>query len=385
MATGIFLSFVVRWVYITGHKRMLNMGKKIVLTGGGTAGHVTPNIALLPSLREGGFEISYIGTYEGIEKTLISQQGIPYYGIASGKLRRYFDWQNFTDPFRVVHGFFQAKTLLKQIRPDVIFSKGGFVSVPVVRAAASLRIPTIIHESDMTPGLANRLAIPAADKVCCSFPETMKYLPEGKAVLTGSPIRRELLEGSRDSALSFLGWEEDDKPTLLVTGGSQGSAVINRALRQDLDQLLPEFRIIHLCGKGNLDDTLTGKEGYIQLEYVSDELKDLYALCDLVLSRAGANSICELLALRKPNLLIPLSAASSRGDQILNADSYKRQGYSMVLKEELLTPESLLRSLQELYRDRDRYISAMSKSSQSAAIALIMDLIRESCGSRKSN
>ena len=384
MATGIFLSFVVRWVYITGHKRMLNMGKKIVLTGGGTAGHVTPNIALLPSLREGGFEISYIGTYAGIEKTLISQQGIPYYGIASGKLRRYFDWQNFTDPFRVVHGFFQAKTLLKQIRPDVIFSKGGFVSVPVVRAAASLRIPTIIHESDMTPGLANRLAIPAADKVCCSFPETMKYLPEGKAVLTGSPIRRELLEGSRDSALSFLGWEEDDKPTLLVTGGSQGSAVINRALRQDLDQLLPEFRIIHLCGKGNLDDTLTGKEGYIQLEYVSDELKDLYALCDLVLSRAGANSICELLALRKPNLLIPLSAASSRGDQILNADSYKRQGYSMVLKEELLTPESLLRSLQELYRDRDRYISAMSKSSQSAAIALIMDLIRESCGSRKS-
>ena len=384
MATGIFLSFVVRWVYITGHKRMLNMGKKIVLTGGGTAGHVTPNIALLPSLREGGFEISYIGTYEGIEKTLISQQGIPYYGIASGKLRRYFDWQNFTDPFRVVHGFFQAKTLLKQIRPDVIFSKGGFVSVPVVRAAASLRIPTIIHESDMTPGLANRLAIPAADKVCCSFPETMKYLPEGKAVLTGSPIRRELLEGSRDSALSFLGWKEDDKPTLLVTGGSQGSAVINRALRQDLDQLLPEFRIIHLCGKGNLDDTLTGKEGYIQLEYVSDELKDLYALCDLVLSRAGANSICELLALRKPNLLIPLSAASSRGDQILNADSYKRQGYSMVLKEELLTPESLLRSLQELYRDRDRYISAMSKSSQSAAIDLIMDLIRESCGSRKS-
>lgn len=384
MATGIFLSFVVRWVYITGHKRMLNMGKKIVLTGGGTAGHVTPNIALLPSLREGGFEISYIGTYAGIEKTLISQQGIPYYGIASGKLRRYFDWQNFTDPFRVVHGFFQAKTLLKQIRPDVIFSKGGFVSVPVVRAAASLRIPTIIHESDMTPGLANRLAIPAADKVCCSFPETMKYLPEGKAVLTGSPIRRELLEGSRDSALSFLGWEEDDKPTLLVTGGSQGSAVINRALRQDLDQLLPEFRIIHLCGKGNLDDTLTGMEGYIQLEYVSDELKDLYALCDLVLSRAGANSICELLALRKPNLLIPLSAASSRGDQILNADSYKRQGYSMVLKEELLTPESLLRSLQELYRDRDRYISAMSKSSQSAAIDLIMDLIRESCGSRKS-
>ena len=353
------------------------MGKRIVLTGGGTAGHVTPNIALLPSLREAGYEIFYIGSYSGIESTLIRQQEIPYYGISVGKLRRYFDWQNFTDPFRVIHGYGQARALLKKLHPDIVFSKGGFVSVPVVRAAGSLQIHTIIHESDMTPGLANRLSIPVADKVCCSFPETLQYLPKEKAVFTGSPIRRELLEGKREDALSFLGWEECGRPTLLVTGGSQGSAVINRTLRQDLDLLLKEVRIVHLCGKGNLDDSLNSLEGYVQLEYVSDELKDLFALSDFVLSRAGANSICELLALRKPNLLIPLSAASSRGDQILNANSYSRQGYSLVLKEELLTPETLISSLKELYRDRDKYIEAMSLSSQRGAIDKIMDLITD--------
>ena len=353
------------------------MAKRIVLTGGGTAGHVTPNIALLPSLKEAGYEIFYIGSYNGIESELIAQQKIPYYGIASGKLRRYFDWQNFTDPFRVLHGYFQARRILKKLKPDVVFSKGGFVSVPVVRAAGRLHIRTIIHESDMTPGLANRLAIPVADKVCCSFPETLKYLPENKAVLTGSPIRRELMTGSREKALEFTGWKESSKPTLLVIGGSQGSVAINNALRSDLDELLKDIRIIHLCGRGNLDPSLTGREGYAQFEYVENELKDLFALSDFVLSRAGANSICELLALRKPNLLVPLSAAASRGDQILNADSYQKQGYSLVLKEEKLTPESLLESLKELYRNKDSYIRAMENSAQSSAIDIIMNLIRD--------
>ncbi len=357
------------------------MAKRIVLTGGGTAGHVTPNIALLPSLKEAGYEVFYIGSYSGIESTLMAQQNIPYYGISTGKLRRYFDWQNFTDPFRVIHGYFQARKILKKLKPDVIFSKGGFVSVPVVRAAGQLHIPTIIHESDMTPGLANRLSIPVADKVCCSFPETLQYLPKEKAVLTGSPIRKELLEGDRKEGLAFVGWEDSPKPTLLVIGGSQGSAVINKALRQDLDILLKkDIRIIHLCGKGNLDNTLNQREGYVQLEYVTDELKDLFALADFVLSRAGANSICELLALRKPNLLIPLSAASSRGDQILNADSYQRQGYSLVLKEELLTPDSLLKSLKTLYQNKDQYIAAMEKGSKSSAIDMIMKLINSAAG-----
>ena len=351
------------------------MSKKIVLTGGGTAGHVTPNIALLPSLKAAGYEIWYIGSYNGIEERLIKEQNIPYYGIDSGKLRRYFDWKNFSDPLRVIHGYAQAKKILSRLKPDVVFSKGGFVSVPVVRAASALHIRTIIHESDMTPGLANRLAIPAADKVCCSFPETLKYLPEGKAVLSGSPIRQELLTGERGKALELLHWENSSKPTLLVIGGSQGSVAINNALRSDLDELLKEFRIIHLCGKGNLDSSLDGREGYVQFEYIQDELKDLFALADLVLSRAGANSICELLALRKPNLLIPLSAAASRGDQILNADSYKKQGYSMVLKEEDLTPESLLSALRQLNTDKETYRAAMEKSSQSSAIDIIMGLI----------
>ena len=351
------------------------MSKKIVLTGGGTAGHVTPNIALLPSLKAAGYEIWYIGSYNGIEERLIKEQNIPYYGIDSGKLRRYFDWKNFSDPLRVIHGYAQAKKILSRLKPDVVFSKGGFVSVPVVRAASALHIRTIIHESDMTPGLANRLAIPAADKVCCSFPETLKYLPEGKAVLSGSPIRQELLTGERGKALELLHWDNSSKPTLLVIGGSQGSVAINNALRSDLDELLKEFRIIHLCGKGNLDSSLEGREGYVQFEYIQDELKDLFALADLVLSRAGANSICELLALRKPNLLIPLSAAASRGDQILNADSYKKQGYSMVLKEEDLTPESLLSALRQLNADRETYRAAMEKSSQSSAIDIIMGLI----------
>lgn len=351
------------------------MSKKIVLTGGGTAGHVTPNIALLPSLKAAGYEIWYIGSYNGIEERLIKEQNIPYYGIDSGKLRRYFDWKNFSDPLRVIHGYAQAKKILSRLKPDVVFSKGGFVSVPVVRAASALHIRTIIHESDMTPGLANRLAIPAADKVCCSFPETLKYLPEGKAVLSGSPIRQELLTGERGKALELLHWDNSSKPTLLVIGGSQGSVAINNALRSNLDELLKEFRIIHLCGKGNLDSSLDGREGYVQFEYIQDELKDLFALADLVLSRAGANSICELLALRKPNLLIPLSAAASRGDQILNADSYKKQGYSMVLKEEDLTPESLLSALRQLNADRETYRAAMEKSSQSSAIDIIMGLI----------
>ncbi len=359
------------------------MGKKIVLTGGGTAGHVTPNIALMPKLRSLGYEISYIGSYNGIEKKLITEQGVPYSGIDSGKLRRYFDWKNFSDPFRVIHGYFQARKLLKKTRPDVVFSKGGFVSVPVVRAAASLHIPTIIHESDMTPGLANKLAIPAAQKVCCSFPETMNYLPKDKAVLSGSPVRQELFSGSREAALKFTGFSDDGKPTLLVMGGSQGAACINKGIRAILPELLNEAKVIHLCGKGNLDPSKEGLPGYVQYEYIESELKDLFALSDFVLSRAGANAICELLALRKPSLLIPLSAAASRGDQILNARSYEKQGYSMVLEEEKLTPKTLLSSLRKLYADRQSYIDAMNRSAQSSAIDIICGLIEE-CSSHSS-
>lgn len=349
--------------------------KRIILTGGGTAGHVTPNIALLPGLKELGYDIHYIGSYNGIEKELIEQLHIPYHGISSGKLRRYFSLQNFTDPFRVLKGFGEAKKLIKSLKPDVIFSKGGFVSVPVVVAGKQCRVPTIIHESDMTPGLANKLAIPSATKVCCNFPETLKHLPKDKAVLSGSPIRQELLSGDREAALSFCGLTSD-KPIILIIGGSLGSVVVNKAIRAILPELLKEFQVIHLCGKGKIDASLKDLKGYVQFEYIKHELKDLFALADIVISRAGANAICELLALHKPNLLIPLSANASRGDQILNARSFERQGFSIVLEEEQLNNDILLTSIQKLYREKDAYINAMKQSSQQDAIQIILGLIQ---------
>ena len=337
--------------------------KRIILTGGGTAGHVTPNIALLPRLRELQYDIHYIGSYNGMEKQLVEQQGIPYHGISSGKLRRYFSLQNFTDPFRVLKGFSEANRLIKQLKPDVIFSKGGFVSVPVVIAGKKNHVPVIIHESDMTPGLANKICMRTAKKICCNFPETVKLLPADKAVLTGTPIRRELLNGSRDAGFAFTGLS-DDKPILLMMGGSTGSRAVK------------EFHVIHLCGKGNLDSTLA-QPGYIQYEYISDELKDLFAISDIVLSRAGANAICELLALKKPNILVPLPAAVSRGDQILNANSFKKQGFSYVLEEEKLNADTLMAAVHEVYNNRDSYKKAMATSNQSNGVDIVIKLIKE--------
>lgn len=350
--------------------------KKIVLTGGGTAGHVTPNIALLPTLQELGYEVHYMGSYDGIEKKLIADFDIPYYGISTGKFRRYFDPKNFSDPFRVIKGYREAKKILKQIKPDVVFSKGGFVSVPVVRAAASLKIPCIIHESDMTPGLANKLCIPVADKVCCNFPETLSLLPEGKAVLTGSPIRKELAQGNKIAALDMCGFNAS-KPVIMVIGGSQGAASVNQAVRQALPKLLADFQVVHLCGKDKVDNLLLKVEGYKQFEYLKSELKDIFAMADIVVSRAGANAICELLALHKPNILIPLPSSSSRGDQLLNAKSFESQGFSIVIDEDYLTENLLVEKVQELYCSRQNYIDTMKQSQQKDAISTITGLIEE--------
>lgn len=350
--------------------------KKIVLTGGGTAGHVTPNLALLPHLKEKGCTINYIGSYEGIEKGLIETAGIPYYGISSGKLRRYFDLKNFSDPLKVMKGFFEARKLLKKLKPDVVFSKGGFVSVPVVLAAKTRRIPCIIHESDITPGLANRICIPMAKKVCANFPETMKYLPEDKAVLTGTPIREELFKGNKIAGLDFCGFTAN-KPVIMIVGGSTGAMALNEAVRDLLPTLLRDYQIIHLCGKGKTSQEHQNFSGYCQFEYVSKEMKDLFAAADLVISRAGANSICELLALRKPHILIPLSAAASRGDQILNAESFENQGFSYVLQEEDLTNDTLLRAIRSVMEHKKEYVEAMEKSKLNEAIPTILTLLEQ--------
>ena len=350
--------------------------KKIILTGGGTAGHVTPNIALLPRLREAGFDITYIGSYNGIEKQLLKEQKVPYYGISSGKLRRYFDIKNFSDPLKVIKGFGQSIRLMRKLKPDIVFSKGGFVSVPVILAAKFCHIPSIIHESDLTPGLANKLAIPNAAKVCCNFPETLKYLPEDKAVLTGSPIRKELLSGNKENARKLCNFT-NEKPVLFIVGGSSGSKFINDTKRGLLPELLKSYQIIHMCGKGNIEESLNRTVGYKQFEYIGSELNDIFSLADLVISRAGANSICELLALHKPNILIPLSASASRGDQILNAQSFEKQGFSVVIEEEIITPDKLLNMIHETYKNRERYIHAMKQSNSINSVDKIVSIIEE--------
>ena len=350
--------------------------KKLVLTGGGSAGQLTPNISLLPRLKELGYEIYYIGSYEGIEKKLIADFKIPYYGVATGKFRRYLDPKNLSDPFRVIKGGMEAKKILKEIKPDIVFSKGGFVSVPVVRAAAALKIPCVIHESDMTPGLANKLCIPCAKKVCCNFPETIQSLPEGKAVLTGSPIREDIFKGDKVAALNLCNFTAG-KPVVMVIGGSSGSAAINKTVREALPKLLEKYQVVHLCGNGRVDNLMLNIEGYAQFEYLKAELKDVFAMADVVISRAGANAICELLALKKPNVLIPLSSKVSRGDQILNANSFREQGYSKVIEEEALDDMILVDSVNEVYENREQYIQKMSESSQINAVDKITKLLDE--------
>lgn len=351
--------------------------KKIILTGGGTAGHVTPNIALIPGLKRLGYEIKYVGSYNGIEKKLIEEIGIPYKGISSGKLRRYMSAKNFSDPFRVIKGYFEARKFIKEYKPDIVFSKGGFVSVPVVLAAKNYKVPVIIHESDITPGLANKLAIPSATKVCHNFPETANHLPEGKSILTGSPIRSELMSGDAQRGLQFCNFT-NDKPVIMIIGGSLGAVAVNNAVRAILPKLLKKYQVVHLCGKGKLDESLKDLKGYCQFEYIKDELKDLFAMSDILISRAGANAICEIAALKKPSLLIPLSAKASRGDQILNAKSFKKQGFCEVLEEEEITNELMLNTIQKLFDNKKQYIDAMDKAGSTDAIDTILKLI-EAC------
>jgi UDP-N-acetylglucosamine--N-acetylmuramyl-(pentapeptide) pyrophosphoryl-undecaprenol N-acetylglucosamine transferase len=355
-----------------GGKRL----KKIIMTGGGSAGHVTPNLALVPKLKELGYQIQYIGTKDGIEKKIIEKEKIKYYAISSGKLRRYFDIKNFTDPFKVLKGILQAILIMKQEKPNIVFSKGGFVAVPVVIAAYLNKIPVIAHESDMTPGLANKISIPYCTKVCVTFPESVNKIKDNKAVLTGTPIREELLKGSKILGRKICGFE-NDKPVLLIIGGSLGSKFINDTIRNNIDNLLEKYNVIHICGKGNLDKNLTAKKGYKQFEYINEELPHIMNAADTVLSRAGANAIFELLALKKPNILVPLSKKSSRGDQILNAASFEKSGYSIVIQEEQLSESILIENLKELYSKKNKYINNMENSTVKNGTEAIISTIEK--------
>ena len=355
--------------------------KKIILTGGGSAGHVTPNLALVPYLKRKGYEIHYIGSQDGIEKEIVSKcTDITYHSIRTGKLRRYFSLKNFTDPFRVIAGCGDAKKIIKEVKPDVIFSKGGFVSVPVAVAAKSKKIPVITHESDMTPGLANKIIKPFAKKICVSFPETLKHLPEGKGIAVGTPIRDELFNGSKARALEFLKFSDNTKPIILIMGGSLGARAINNAVRANLNVLCKEYNLVHLCGKNNLleeSEASVYKDAYRQYEFISEELPDIMAACNVVISRAGSNAIHEFAALNKPMLLIPLPLSASRGDQILNAESFKARGFAIVLDEDKMDNEAFLKGVSELFEKKAAMIAAMKSSSTVIANNKIVEIIEE--------
>jgi UDP-N-acetylglucosamine--N-acetylmuramyl-(pentapeptide) pyrophosphoryl-undecaprenol N-acetylglucosamine transferase len=353
------------------------MSRTIVFTGGGSAGHVTVNLALIPHFRDKGWNIHYIASVNGIERDLVSGlPGVTYHGIATGKLRRYLDWNNVKDPFKVVKGVWQAYRLIRRLKPDVVFSKGGFVSVPVVMGAWLNGVPSIIHESDLTPGLANRLSIPFAKNVCTTFPETVRHVPGGKGIHVGAVVREELFRGEPKRGFDICGFVRS-KPVLLVMGGSLGSQRINRAVRDNLGVLTEMFQIVHLCGKGNVEPSLESRK-YRQFEYLKSELPDVLAITDLVISRAGSNSIYEFLALHKPMLLIPLSRAASRGDQIANAESFRSRGYAEVLEEEELTNETLLLAIKKLNEQKETYIAKMKREAEIGALQRLIDLIERS-------
>lgn len=350
--------------------------KRILFTGGGTAGHVIVNLALIPIFQKQGWKVDYIGSIDGIEKKLINElEDVTYYSISTGKLRRYMSVENFKDPFKVLRGMMQAWRIIGKRKPSVIFSKGGFVSVPVVFAAKLRRVPTIIHESDYTPGLANKLAFPFAKKILTTFPETTSYIPEKKATYVGAVIREELFKGDKKEGYKLTGLTAE-KPILLIMGGSGGSQKINETVRASLDKLLNSFQIIHICGEGNIDESIK-ETGYIQFEYVNEQLKDTFSITDYVLSRAGANAIFEFLALRIPMLLIPLPLSASRGDQIVNAQSFAKSGYAHVLEEENLTEDHLIEALINLQNHSAILIDHMKAYESKQARDLVIELIKE--------
>lgn len=348
----------------------------IVLTGGGTAGHVSLNEAIIPELIKKKYDIHYIGSYNGIEKTIIGDKfpNIPYHPISNGKLRRYFSIKNFSDPFKVLYGTMQAITVLKKVKPSVVFSKGGFVSVPVVLAAKLSNIPVVIHESDLTPGLANKIASSFAEHIFTVFEETIKHLPANKASSIGAILRPDLFHGDEKIAEQLTGFDAS-KETIIVMGGSQGSAKINEVIKQNIEQLTKRFQVIHLCGKGNKDDLLVGKPNYIAFEYVTNELPHLMKISNYVISRAGSNSIFEFLELKKPMLLIPLSVHASRGDQVLNAKYFEKKGFASILEEEDLTATTFMDSFNRLVDEKEEMIDRMFEVNASKTPEQFVDLL----------
>lgn len=339
--------------------------KKIAFTGGGTIGHVAVNLALIPEAQKRDIETIYIGSKNGIEKEMItdSAKDTKYIPISSGKLRRYLSFENLKDVFKVLKGVLDARKVLKKEKPDLVFSKGGFVSVPVIIAAKSLKIPSIVHESDVTPGLANKISMKFANKMYTTFEETLKYVPKEKSDYIGAIIREDLREGSKEEGYQLTGFN-DQLPVLLIMGGSLGSKALNKAIRDNLDYLTKKYQIIHLTGKGHVDQNIKNAN-YVQYEFVSNELMHFYAITDTVISRAGANAIYEFATLKLPMLLIPLGLDQSRGDQIDNAKIFEKNGYAKVSQEKDVNQSNLISQLDKLENEREDIIDKMSHFKES--------------------
>ena len=343
--------------------------KSVVVTGGGTAGHVLPAAPVAQALRRAGTDVHFVGGKSGLEEGLVAPLGIPYHAVEAGKLRRYFSLENLVDAVRIPVGILQAWRLLADIRPVVVFSKGGFVSFPVVVGAWLNRIPVVAHESDFTPGLANRLVQRFATTLCVNFDDTRAE--HANVVVTGTPLRRELLHGERARGRQLLGIGAN-RPVLLVVGGSLGAARLNEVLRAALGRLLVSYEVVHVCGAGKVDASLGTLRGYVQREYVSQGWGDIIAAADLVVSRAGANALYEWLALRKPHLLVPLSRAASRGDQIENAAYTESRGWSMVLAEHELNAETLISGIAKLAALSGEFRHRMQAFSIRDSVSLIL-------------
>ncbi|MGD6887632.1 undecaprenyldiphospho-muramoylpentapeptide beta-N-acetylglucosaminyltransferase [Staphylococcus shinii] len=339
---------------------------KIAFTGGGTVGHVSVNLSLIPTALEEDYEAFYIGSKKGIEREMIESQlpSIKYHSISSGKLRRYISWDNIKDVFKVLKGILDARRVLKKEKPDLLFSKGGFVSVPVVIAAKSLKIPTIIHESDLTPGLANKISLKFAKKIYTTFEDTLQYLPKDKADFVGATVREDLKTGDKKRGYQLTEFN-DNKKVLLVMGGSLGSKKLNSIIRENLEALQASYQIIHLTGKGLIDEQYSNQKDYIQFDFVKDDLTDLLAITDTVISRAGSNAIYEFLALRIPMLLIPLGLEQSRGDQIDNAENFEAKGFGKTIPENDLTEQKLIDQLNNIEANRDVIINQMQTYKES--------------------
>ncbi|WP_242229100.1 MULTISPECIES: undecaprenyldiphospho-muramoylpentapeptide beta-N-acetylglucosaminyltransferase [unclassified Bacillus cereus group] len=351
------------------------MNKKILFTGGGTAGHVMINIVLIPKFMEKGWGVEYIGSQNGIEKLLV--QNVKYNIVSTGKLRRYWDLENFKDPFKIIKGCIQSYKLMKRIKPDVIFSAGGFVSVPVVIGAWMNKVPVIIREPDSTLGLANKIALPFTTKLCTTFPQTGENVSNEKKVYVGPIVREEIERGNVLRGRSYCKFKQD-KPVLLIMGGSQGAQWINDMVRKSLETLLLNFNIVHMCGKGKVDSSV-GMEGYMQFEYIGGELPHILNMASVVVSRAGSTAISELLFLKKPMLLIPLTNSSSRGDQVLNAEYFSRQGYAEVILQDRVSTNTFIHAVNKLYTNKERYIQNMNgyKKTNNEGIHQLIDIINE--------